>query len=44
MKSLSDSYPGKGWCSTLRDINGLHITGPYPDPWVGCAEIKTECF
>ena len=40
MKSLSGNFPGKGWCSTLRDINGLHITGPYPDPWVGVGVLE----
>ena len=35
MKILSESWPGQGWCSTMRDINGFHIRGPYADPWVG---------
>ena len=35
MKSLTASAAVKGWCSTKRDINGIHIRGPYADPWVG---------
>ena len=23
-----------GWCSSHRDVNGLHIRGPYAEPWV----------
>lgn len=34
MKDLNPSDAYLGWCSTRRDINGIHIRGPIADPWV----------
>ena len=35
MKDLNPDEAYIGWCSTKRDINGIHIRGPIVDPWVG---------
>ena len=34
MKDLNPSDAYLSWCSTRRDINGIHIRGPIADPWV----------
>jgi len=38
---IQEAGAGMGWCSIRRDLNGIHMRGPYPDPmrYVGfCSE------
>ena len=37
--------PGSlGWCSTKRDINGIHVNGPAGNPWVCTNSICHRLF
>jgi len=32
-----------GWCSSHRDVNGLHIRGPYAEPWRNVGLCGSGC-
>jgi len=44
MKDLNPSDAYLGWCSTRRDINGIHIRGPIADPWRNVGLCGEECL